>query len=70
MGSVNDIVNEVPQESNDDEDVVDPEEGHSASQGLGRFLRGVVEDLETEGVVVVLPVYLMRLVVLAARLDR
>jgi hypothetical protein len=49
--------------------MIDPQQCHSPAEGLRGLLRGVVEDLEADGIVVVLPVYLVGLILLAACLD-
>ena len=68
MGCTNNVIEEVPDERAQDEDVVDAQHGHSASQWFWCFLGGVMEDLETDRVVELLPVNLGRLLMVAPHL--
>ncbi len=68
MACVDDVVEEVPDERNENEDVVDAQQSYSASQWLWGFFGGVVKDLQTDGVVEILPVDLANLLVVTRHL--
>jgi hypothetical protein len=58
LSCVDDVVDEVPDEGGDYEDVVETEQCDFSAEVLGGLLGVVVKDFEADGVVVVLPVYL------------
>lgn len=61
LGCIYDVVDEVPQGNEEDEDVVDPEEGDSALEYFRSLIGIVVEDFQTAGIVKIVPIYLLRL---------